>query len=169
VDNLSSQGWRIGPHWLTLTNETGQRRIDDPQDRLHREIVEAFTHGRRVIPVVIDGVTLPAEEELPDDIAGLSRRQYVPLRRRYTDVDLAFLAKRITEADPELAKIAAWRQSRAERVPWQLPAAVAHFAGRADELATLTGLLRDRADTGGTVVISAIGGTAGVGKPKPGL
>jgi tetratricopeptide (TPR) repeat protein len=41
---------------------------------------------------------------------------------------------------------------------------VAHFAGRSGELATLTGLLRGRADAGGTVVISAIGGTAGVGK-----
>jgi len=49
-------------------------------------------------------------------------------------------------------------------VPRQLPAAVAHFAGRTPELATLTGLLHGRADTGGTVVISAIGGTAGVGK-----
>src|SRR5262249_9696832 len=50
------------------------------------------------------------------------------------------------------------------RVPRQLPAAVAHFAGRAGELDTLTGLLCDRAERGGTVVISAIGGTAGVGK-----
>src|SRR5262249_61865715 len=40
----------------------------------------------------------------------------------------------------------------------------AHFAGRTGELATVTGLLRGRTDTGGTVVISAIGGTAGVGK-----
>jgi DNA-binding SARP family transcriptional activator/tetratricopeptide (TPR) repeat protein len=46
-------------------------------------------------------------------------------------------------------------------VPRQLPAAVHHFAGRAAELATLSGLL-DQA--GGTVVVSAIGGTAGVGK-----
>src|SRR5262249_4087316 len=49
-------------------------------------------------------------------------------------------------------------------VPRQLPAAVSHFAGRSGELAALTGLLRGRADAGGTVVISAIGGTAGVGK-----
>jgi len=49
-------------------------------------------------------------------------------------------------------------------VPRQLPTAVAQFAGRADELATLTGLLRRRAKEGGTVLISAIGGTAGVGK-----
>ncbi len=49
-------------------------------------------------------------------------------------------------------------------VPRQLPAAVAHFAGRSGELAMLTGLLRARADAGGTVVISAVSGTAGVGK-----
>ena len=49
-------------------------------------------------------------------------------------------------------------------VPQQLPAAVSYFAGRVDELATLTSLLQRRASTGGTVVISAIGGTAGVGK-----
>jgi tetratricopeptide (TPR) repeat protein len=52
----------------------------------------------------------------------------------------------------------------ARAVPRQLPAAVGYFAGRAGELATLTGLLRGRAEAGGTVVISAIGGTAGVGK-----
>jgi len=51
-------------------------------------------------------------------------------------------------------------------VPHQLPAYTAHFAGRARELAALTDLL-DTADirrTAGMVVISAIGGTAGIGK-----
>jgi hypothetical protein len=52
-------------------------------------------------------------------------------------------------------------------VPRQLPAAVSHFAGRAGELAALSGLLRGRAEAGGTVMISAIGGTAGVGKTTP--
>jgi hypothetical protein len=57
------------PPVTTLSNEVGQRRIDDPGDWLRREIVEAFSHGLRVIPVLLDGVTLPAEAELPDDIA----------------------------------------------------------------------------------------------------
>jgi DNA-binding SARP family transcriptional activator/Tfp pilus assembly protein PilF len=48
--------------------------------------------------------------------------------------------------------------------PAQLPAAVRHFAGRCDELKTLTGLLENAADAGATVVISAISGTAGIGK-----
>jgi tetratricopeptide (TPR) repeat protein len=154
----------IGPRWLSLTGEAGQRRIDDPRDWLRREIVEAFTHGLRVIPVLMDGVTLPAEDQLPDDIVGLSRRQYVPLRRRHTTIDLGDLAERITQTDPELAKIAAQRQANEKQLPRQLPAAVGYFAGRVGELAALTGLLRERTDTGGTVVISAIGGTAGVGK-----
>jgi tetratricopeptide (TPR) repeat protein/transcriptional regulator with XRE-family HTH domain len=53
----------------------------------------------------------------------------------------------------------------APQVPRQLPAAVADFTGRAAELAALTRML-DNAGAGavGTVVISAIGGTAGVGK-----
>jgi TIR domain len=111
----------IGPRWLTLTDVVGQRRIDDPQDWIRREIVEAFNRGLRVIPVLTGNVRLPAEAGLPQDIAGLSRRQYVPLRRRYTSVDLAFLVERITEADPELANVAVWRQL--SNGPQQLPVA----------------------------------------------
>src|ERR1700761_5824357 len=55
-----------------------------------------------------------------------------------------------------------------EDVPRQLPTRVPHFAGRASELTLLDGLLDEAASdqvTGATgVVISAIGGTAGVGK-----
>ncbi len=48
-------------------------------------------------------------------------------------------------------------------VPRQLPAAVSHFTGRAAELDALTGMLSD-ASAARTVVISALAGTAGVGK-----
>lgn len=49
-------------------------------------------------------------------------------------------------------------------VPRQLPAVAAGFTGRVAELAVLDGLLDQAAGCGGPVVISAIGGTAGVGK-----
>jgi tetratricopeptide (TPR) repeat protein len=52
-------------------------------------------------------------------------------------------------------------------VPRQLPAAVWHFAGRAQELDVLSELLDqagEAGEVGGAVLISAIGGTAGVGK-----
>jgi hypothetical protein len=50
-------------------------------------------------------------------------------------------------------------------VPRQLPAAIACFTGRTAELQALTGLVREAAGAG-TVVISAVGGTAGIGKTK---
>jgi len=52
-------------------------------------------------------------------------------------------------------------------VPRQLPPAVPHFTGRQAELATLTALLDRTGGSNGsqpTMVISAIGGTAGIGK-----
>ena len=49
-------------------------------------------------------------------------------------------------------------------VPRQLPTAPAHFAGRTAELQALTRLAMGAEEAGGTVMISAISGTAGVGK-----
>ena len=60
------------------------------------------------------------------------------------------------------------RGEPAVTVPRQLPTRVPHFAGRAEELALLDGVLdaaaSDQAVGATGVVISAIGGTAGVGK-----
>jgi DNA-binding SARP family transcriptional activator/Tfp pilus assembly protein PilF len=90
--------------------------------------------------------------------------------------ELRRLEQRILAGDPALdPQAAVTARGAAEAAvpgPWrrhapprQLPAAVRHFAGRAGELADLTGVL-DIPDTQlpETVVISAIGGTAGVGK-----
>jgi DNA-binding SARP family transcriptional activator/tetratricopeptide (TPR) repeat protein len=49
-------------------------------------------------------------------------------------------------------------------VPRQLPGSVRYFAGRTAELAVLQELVDQAASTSGMVVISAIGGMAGVGK-----
>jgi len=90
-------------------------------DWVRREIAEALSYGLRVIPILTGGAALPAEADLPADIAGLSRRQHLSLRHRHTPLDLAYLVERITEADSELARLAATGR---EQVPQQLPAAV---------------------------------------------
>jgi DNA-binding SARP family transcriptional activator/tetratricopeptide (TPR) repeat protein len=78
------------------------------------------------------------------------------------------LHQRILSADPALAVAEPARSAAAEpqRVtPRELPSAVPGFTGRSAELRALTGLL-DRSGTQGAepIVITAIGGTAGVGK-----
>jgi transcriptional regulator with XRE-family HTH domain len=52
--------------------------------------------------------------------------------------------------------------------PRQLPGPVRQFVGRESALAALTGLVDSAGSTPAAVVISAIGGTAGVGKTRGG-
>src|SRR5215475_11272717 len=92
----------IGPSWLTATGPDGRRRIDDPDDWIRRELVEAFSAGVTVIPVLTDNGTLPAEDELPPDIAWLARRQYRMLRHRDASADLTRIRRDIRAVAPEL-------------------------------------------------------------------
>ncbi len=81
-------------------------------------------------------------------------------------VRLLARALKLTDAEQgSLADLASRPPRTPAQVPRQLPGATAHFAGRAGELAALDKLLDDSGGTTpGTVVISAVGGTAGVGK-----
>jgi DNA-binding SARP family transcriptional activator len=81
--------------------------------------------------------------------------------------ELRELHQQILTADPALAvpEPAARATAGMSQVPRQLPVPVPQFVGRDRELAALTGLVRQAARRSpATVVISAIGGTAGVGK-----
>jgi len=77
------------------------------------------------------------------------------------------LHNQVLTGDPALGITAAatTRPGPEPGVPRQLPSSITHFAGRAGELAALDGLLHG-AGRGprGAVVISAVAGTAGVGK-----
>ena len=65
----------VGPDWLTLTNEAGIRRLDDPDDFVRIEIASALIRPETLtIPVLLDGASPPAEDALPPDLAPLARR-----------------------------------------------------------------------------------------------
>jgi tetratricopeptide (TPR) repeat protein len=104
--------------------------------------------------------------EVPGDLVDVDRTRVDQFRQRLRQAGI--ICASFTTVDAlELAVFHAlkdWAGADARAVPRQLPVAVQHFAGRTRELAVLKRLLRGRAETGGTVVISAIGGTAGIGK-----
>jgi WD40 repeat protein len=76
----------IGHKWLTITDSAGRRRLDNPNDFVRLEIETALQREIRVIPVLTDDATLPREDELPESIADLIRRQVVQIRfDRYHD------------------------------------------------------------------------------------
>jgi len=162
----------IGPRWLTAADGSGRRRIDSPDDWVRRELREAFARGLRVIPVLTDGATMPPESALPDEIAELSRRQFVRVRRRHVEEDLAQLVARLTAVEPSLSPdntdAAQKTQELTRSVPAQLPSDVVAFTGRSAELSELDDLIDDNIAEPTAAVIGVVSGTAGVGKPNPG-
>jgi hypothetical protein len=88
----------IGPQWLTITNKNGQLRLDDPNDFVRLEIEAALTRSSvRVIPILVDGATMPRAEELPPSLAGLVRRQAVEVNPARFDFDTRPLLKVLGE------------------------------------------------------------------------
>lgn len=81
----------IGGRWLARDSE-GNRRIDDPDDYVRREIAKVLSRGVRVVPVLVGDAGLPPASDLPIDLAELPRRQYRRLRFRGAEQDVALFA-----------------------------------------------------------------------------
>ena len=77
----------IGEEWLTIANEAGGRRLDDPADFVRLEIEAALRRDVRVVPVLIDGAALPEPGDLPPTLAPLTRRQALELSPQRFDFD----------------------------------------------------------------------------------
>jgi hypothetical protein len=83
----------IGNEWLTVTDEHGRRRLDDPDDFVRLEIEAALTRKVRVIPILVDGARMPRADELPDSVAKLVRRQALELSPARFEFDTSRLLK----------------------------------------------------------------------------
>lgn len=71
----------IGPGWLSASEPTGERRLDKPDDWVRSEIRAALgRHDVRVLPLLVDGATMPEEDDLPLGLKALARRHASTLR-----------------------------------------------------------------------------------------
>jgi TIR domain len=70
----------IGQDWVNASDDTGRRRLENPGDWVRIEIESALRRPKvLVIPVLIDGATMPRVEQLPGELAQLSLRQAVEI------------------------------------------------------------------------------------------
>lgn len=80
----------IGPRWATVSGPGGSPRLEAPDDLVRLEIERALGRSDvHVIPVLVEGATIPAADDLPEGLRPLSRRNAVDitdLRWEY-DVD----------------------------------------------------------------------------------
>jgi hypothetical protein len=69
----------IGPDWLTVSDEAGRRRLENPEDFVRIEVESALKFGKRGIPVLVQKTEMPRAEALPEPLKALARRNAVGL------------------------------------------------------------------------------------------
>lgn len=90
----------INPGWAEIRSESGQRRLDDPDDWIRLEIVTALKRNVRVVPVLVEGANMPAAGELPPELQPLLRRQAIELDDGRWATDVARLADTLAKIPP---------------------------------------------------------------------
>nr|VFK59875.1 MAG: TIR domain-containing protein [Candidatus Kentron sp. UNK]VFK70149.1 MAG: TIR domain-containing protein [Candidatus Kentron sp. UNK] len=58
----------IGDNWVASDEDGKTARIFNDDDYVRLEITTALSSGKRVLPILVDGATMPEKEELPSDI-----------------------------------------------------------------------------------------------------
>lgn len=81
----------VGPNWLQAATGGGQRRLDEPEDFVRREIELALAHGKPVIPVLLEGARMPQPRELPPSLQAFASCQAVALANDRWDTDTTAL------------------------------------------------------------------------------
>ncbi len=84
----------IGPGWLNIrapNDDSGGRRLDNPEDYVRREIATALKKNPRlpVIPLLVRDAKMPTADQLPGDLKEVPWREYFDVRHRHWrgDVD----------------------------------------------------------------------------------
>ena len=109
----------IGPRWVDAADETGNRRLEDPDDVVALEIATALGLHGRVIPVLVDGASMPKADDLPEDLAPLARREAVQLGHTTFDAVMSVLVTALEQLPPV----------RSDFLPLQRDADLSHALG----------------------------------------
>jgi uncharacterized membrane protein YhaH (DUF805 family) len=139
----------IGPRWLTVQNKDGSPRLDNPTDYVRVEIESALKRDIRVIPVLVDGASMPQPSDLPSSLQAFARRNAVEIAHHRFVADCDDLARSIkrslgiatTPSGPaaRFVGVAAPREEASTKPNW--PQIMFSFKGRLSRMPFLIGLL----------------------------
>jgi TIR domain len=87
----------IGKRWAG-SGESGGSRLEDPRDWVRLEVATALRRGVTVIPVLLDGASMPAEGTLPEDLRPLTRLNAVDVRTSRLNADVWDLTGSVMKA-----------------------------------------------------------------------
>lgn len=111
----------IGPNWIELRDENGQRRIENLTDFVRLEISAALERKIPIIPVLLENAKMPKADELPNELKQLSTLEGITLTYDRWDDDIARLfaaIERIT-VEPKVARLYSAALVNLDRGHWQ--------------------------------------------------
>ena len=126
----------IGPDWMTVTDEAGRRRLENPEDFVRVEVESALKFGKRVIPVLVHKTEMPRADALPEPLKALARRNAVGLTQERFKADAQGLIKALEDALAEVEDARRQAESKAAAAEKQRAAeqaANAEEAARAEK------------------------------------
>ena len=86
----------MGRSWLDARDQDGRRRLDDPLDFVRLETVAALKRDIPVVPVLVQGASMPRADQLPEDLANLAYRNAIELTHARWNSDLTVLGKALS-------------------------------------------------------------------------
>src|SRR5262245_20886754 len=137
----------IGPRWLNARNNDGNPRLDNPTDYVRVEIESALKRDIRVIPVLVDGASMPRPSDLPPSLQALGRRNAVEIAHHRFAADCDDLARRIkralgvatTPSAPAQPSSSVPQEEASAKLSW--PQILFSFKGRLSRMQFLIGLI----------------------------
>ncbi|HEX2043130.1 MAG TPA: protein kinase [Acidimicrobiales bacterium] len=88
----------IGKNWLTATDPSGNRRLDNPDDYVRNEIAAALRANLLFIPVLVERAPFPTRSELPAAVQRLTRYNAIELSDDRWNYDMERLIARLQTA-----------------------------------------------------------------------
>ena len=70
----------MGANWTDARDLAGNRRLENEKDFVRIEISAAMQQGIPVIPLLLDGATMPDVSRLPENLQELTERQALQVR-----------------------------------------------------------------------------------------
>jgi hypothetical protein len=95
----------IGPGWLDAHDESGHRRLENPDDFVRIEVGAALKRGIPVIPILLEGAQVPKASQLPDDLKELALRNGLDVRHASFAEDMQRLIRRLKGAPQQPASV----------------------------------------------------------------
>jgi hypothetical protein len=85
----------MGRNWLDIKDESGKRRLENESDFVRLEIASALRRDIPVIPVRVQGASVPKPDSLPADLKDFSYRNAVELTHERWNSDVQLLVEKM--------------------------------------------------------------------------